>query len=136
CRPSLGGGGRADGEHCLNGQPPVRPSAGNEPWRIVRAGNSHDSPWPGMSHGESCELPARFRSYVIDYGRHTPERAGRTLGDGEWRELLYPSPSHWPACWIEQDRINYLSPHERGSFKFEGFGECCRVAASEAVVLA
>jgi hypothetical protein len=64
----------------------------------------------------------RFRSYTIEYGRRTPAAAGRRLGGGTWRELVYRDRSQWPASWIEQERIKHLSTDGRAWFKFEGFG--------------
>src|SRR5262249_27345928 len=103
---------------------------------IVLMGSRPFAQRTGMGDGESSESSTRFRSYVIDYGQHTPERAGRSLGDGDWRELLYPSRSHWPACWIEQERIKYLSQDEKVFFKFEGFGRYGRLSHQQASALA
>jgi hypothetical protein len=110
--------------------------AGVPPASIVLMGSRPFAERAGMGHGESCELSTRFRAYVIDYGRHTPQRAGRSLGDGDWRELLYPSRSHWPTCWIEQERIKYLSQDEKVFFKFEGFGRYGRLSQRQAEALA
>jgi hypothetical protein len=110
--------------------------SGVAPSRIVLMGSRPLAKRPGMDNGESCESSTCFRSYVIDYGRHTPQHAGRSLGDGAWRELLYPLQSHWPACWIEQERIKYLSQDDKMFFKFEGFGRYGGLAHQQASALA
>lgn len=96
---------------------------GSRPF-LSRSGRGHDDGW------------SRFRSYVIDYGKHVPQGAGRSLGDGAWRELLYPSPSQWPPCWIEQERIKHLSQDSQVFFKFEGFGRYGRLSRQHASALA
>lgn len=102
--------------------------------RIVLMGSR---PFPAHAAGpEATQEWGRFRSATIDYGAHTPAGAGRSLGDGAWRELLYPGPQHWPPCWIEQERIKHSSLDGNIFFKFEGFGRFGQAAREQACLLA
>jgi hypothetical protein len=90
-------------------------------------------PFPTHSAGAGqAEEWNRFQSCTIDYASHTPAGAGRSLGDGAWREVLYPSRSRWPACWMEQERIKHLSVDGKTLFKFEGFGRFGELAQEQA----
>ena len=100
---------------------------------IVLMGSRPFSQRAGM---DDCKAWDQFRTYTIDYGRHTPEGAGRSLGDGAWRELLYQSPSQWPACWVEQERIKHLSHDDSLFLKFEGFGRYGDLSRHQAASLA
>ncbi|HEX7288823.1 MAG TPA: hypothetical protein VF532_21750 [Candidatus Angelobacter sp.] len=77
----------------------------------------------------------RFRSHVIHYGCNVPAEAGRSLGGGCWRALLYASRSQWPASWHELERIKHLSQDGQSLFKFEGFGRFGRMARTQASLL-
>lgn len=102
--------------------------------RIVLMGSR---PFPLRTAGTGqAEEWKRFRSCTIDYASHTPAEAGRSLGDGAWREVLYPSRSLWPACWVEQERIKHLSIDGKTFFKFEGLGRFGDLAREQAAQLA
>jgi hypothetical protein len=102
--------------------------------RIILMGSR---PFPAHAAGaERSEQWNRFPSHTIAYAAHTPAGAGRSLSDGTWRELLYPAPSHWPACWIEQERIKHMSTDGKTFFKFEGFGRFGQLAREQATALA
>lgn len=101
--------------------------------RIVLMGSRPFSQRAGADDGEAWD---RFGTYTIDYGRHVPEGAGRSLGDGAWRELLYQSHSQWPACWVEQERIKHLSRDDSLFLKFEGFGRYGELSRRQAANLA
>lgn len=77
----------------------------------------------------------RFRRHTIDYASRRPSGAERCLGDGAWRQLLYRDPVEWPACWVEQERIKYLSTDARVLFKFEGLGRFGQLAREQAALL-
>jgi adenine/guanine phosphoribosyltransferase-like PRPP-binding protein len=78
---------------------------------------------------------SRFRSYVINYGCNVPAEAGRSLGGGCWRSLLYASRSQWPASWHELERIKHLSQDGKSLLKFEGFGRFGKLARDQAALL-
>lgn len=102
--------------------------------RIVLLGSR---PFPAHAAGAvQAQEWNRFRSCTIDYASHTPAEAGRSLGDGAWREVLYPGRSLWPACWIEQERIKHMSIDGRTFFKFEGFGRFGELAREQGRQLA
>ncbi len=102
--------------------------------RIVLMGSR---PFPVHAAGaRQAQKWNRFRSCTIDYASHTPAEAGRSLGDGAWREILYPNRSFWPACWVEQERIKHISGDGRTLFKFEGFGRFGQLAREQAAQLA
>jgi hypothetical protein len=102
--------------------------------RIVLMGSRS---FPARAAGvERSEQWNRFPSYTIAYAAHPPAGAGRSLSDGAWRELFYPAPSHWPTCWIEQERIKHMSADGKTFFKFEGFGRFGRLAREHAGTLA
>jgi hypothetical protein len=90
-------------------------------------------PFPTHSAGAARAAAwNRFRSCTIDYASHTPTGAGRSLGDGAWREVVYSRRSRWPACWKEQERIKHLSVDGKTLFKFEGFGRFGELAREQA----
>jgi hypothetical protein len=98
--------------------------------RVVLMGSR---PFPIHAAGaEQARRWARFRSWTIDYASHTPAEAGRNLGNGAWREVLYSSREHWPACWVEQERIKHMSFDGKTFFKFEGFGRFGELARRQA----
>jgi hypothetical protein len=101
--------------------------------RIFLMGSRPFSQRGGMDDGESW---SGFRTYTIDYSRHSPAGAGRNLSEGAWRELLYTSSRQWPACWVEQERIKHLSKDGRFFFKFEGFGRYGDRSRQQQVALA
>jgi hypothetical protein len=102
--------------------------------RIVLMGSR---PFPNHVAGaERAREWSRFRSCSIDYASHAPAGASRSLGDGAWREVLYPSRWHWPACWVEQERVKHASSDGRTFFKFEGFGRFGELAREQAEQLA
>jgi hypothetical protein len=78
----------------------------------------------------------RFRRYTIQYASHSPAGSAQCLSDGAWRNVLYPDPSHWPACWMEQERIKRLSTDHTTLFKFQGFGRFGDLVRRQAELLA
>jgi hypothetical protein len=102
--------------------------------RIVLMGSR---PFPYHAAGaERARDWQRFRSSTIDYASHKPAGAGPSLGDGAWREILYPRRHDWPACWVEQERIKYAAVDHKTLFKFEGFGRFGALARQHAEQLA
>jgi hypothetical protein len=101
--------------------------------RIVLLGSR---PFPAAAPEERAQEWTRFRSYIVDYGRHVPHDVGRSLGGGAWREVIYSDRSHWPACWTDQERIKHLSSDGKVFFKFEGFGRFGKLVRSQAEALA
>jgi hypothetical protein len=101
--------------------------------RIVLLGSR---PFPAAAPEERAQEWTRFRSYIVDYGRHVPHGVGRSLGGGAWREVIYSDRSHWPACWTDQERIKHLSSDGKVFFKFEGFGRFGKLARTQAKALA
>jgi hypothetical protein len=100
--------------------------------KVVLMG-SRPLPAHAAARGQA-EAWSRFQSCTIDYASHPPAEAGRSLGDGAWREVMYANRSCWPACWAEQERIKHLSVDGKTLFKFEGlgrFGELARQQAQE-----
>jgi hypothetical protein len=101
--------------------------------RIVLLGSR---PFPAAAPASRAQEWTRFRSYIVDYGRHVPHDAGRSLGGGAWREVIFSDRSHWPACWTDQERIKHLSSDGQIFFKFEGFGRFGKLARTQAEALA
>ena len=97
---------------------------GSRPFPLQAAGTMREREWK------------QFRSCTIEYASHPPSTACRNLGDGAWRELLYPSRSLWPACWVEQERVKHMSADGRSFFKFEGFGRFGELSREQALELA
>jgi hypothetical protein len=94
-------------------------------------------PFPAHLHGSEPEREwRRFQSYQIEYGRRVPHTAGRSLGGGAWRDLLFADRAHWPVCWICQERIKHLSADGKTFYKFEGFGRYGYRARQQAAALA
>jgi hypothetical protein len=96
---------------------------GSRPFTPRRASGAQSAGWD------------RFRLYTIAYASHAPAGAGRCLGDGAWRELLYHDAAEWPACWVEQERIKHLSADGQTFFKFEGFGRFGQLARKQTAIL-
>lgn len=93
---------------------------------------------PFPAHLDSSALHRewrRFRSYRIEYGRRVPRTAGRSLGNGAWRDFLFSDRAHWPACWTDQERIKHFSTDGKTFFKFEGFGRYGHRARQQAAAL-
>jgi hypothetical protein len=66
----------------------------------------------------------RFRWLPVSSGPRKPEEAKLFVGGGQWRPLLLPDVSTWPASWISLERLKYLGPDHghRRLFKFLGLG--------------
>src|SRR5215472_13402924 len=66
----------------------------------------------------------RFRWLPVSSEPRKPEEARRFVGDGQWRPLLLPDVSTWPASWTSLERLKYLGPDhgQRRLFKFLGLG--------------
>jgi len=86
-------------------------------------------------NGEPAEWN-RFRRYTIQYASHAPAGSTQCLSDGAWRRMVYSHPRHWPACWVEQERIKRLSADGTSLFKFEGFGRFGDLVRRQAELLA
>ena len=56
-------------------------------------------------------------------------------GGGEWRSLLFPSPSLWPPAWPQMERLKFLSSARRTLFKFEGMGPSGAEVRERALIL-
>jgi hypothetical protein len=93
-------------------------------------------PFPAAAPAAQAQEWTRFRSYIVEYARHTPRDAGRSLGGGAWREVIYSNQSQWPACWTDQERIKHLSSDGEIFFKFEGFGRFGKLVRTQAEALA
>jgi hypothetical protein len=82
--------------------------------------------------------PARWRSFRATFASsttHTPAGQGAYLGGGEWRPLFYPDESHWPASWIQMERLKFLSHDRRRLYKFHGLGRFGGTVAERARLL-
>jgi hypothetical protein len=44
------------------------------------------------------------------------------VGAGEWRRKLLPEDATWPVCWLQMERVKFLSPDGTRLYKFEGLG--------------
>ena len=66
----------------------------------------------------------RFRWLPVSSEPRKPEEARRFVGAGQWRPLLLPDVSTWPASWTSLERLKYLGPDhgQRRLFKFLGLG--------------
>src|SRR5215472_4153622 len=66
----------------------------------------------------------RFRWLPVSSEPRKPEEARRFVGAGQWRPLLLPDVSTWPASWVSLERLKYLGPDhgQRRLFKFLGLG--------------
>lgn len=58
------------------------------------------------------------------------------IGGGNWREVLWPGPWNWPACWPQMERLKFLSPDRKFIHKFEGFGRFGEEVLARAEALA
>lgn len=85
---------------------------------------------------DSIKLNAQWRTFTIAYGRRGPADAKTCIGNGYWRQHLYPELSHWPACWTEMERAKHLSADGKCFLKFEGFGRYGERARQQATILA
>lgn len=102
--------------------------------RIVLMGSR---PFPTRSNDDvEARERNRFRRYTIQYASYAPAGSAECLSDGAWRKYLYPDPCHWPACWLEQERIKRLSADGLSLFKFEGFGRFGHLMRQQAETLA
>jgi hypothetical protein len=54
------------------------------------------------------------------------------LGSGEWRREFLQPGRDWPACWLQTERLKFLSPDRKRLFKFEGFGRMGAVVRERA----
>lgn len=71
------------------------------------------------------ERAKQFRWVAVEGAPRKPEGADLYIGGGEWRKLLLPQETVWPASWINFERSKFLSPAdspEQRLFKFLGFG--------------
>jgi hypothetical protein len=100
--------------------------------RVVLLGSR---PFPPHAPAAQVGEWRQFRSHLVDYGAHAPRGAGRGLGGGAWREVIYVDPSDWPASWTDQERIKHLSADGMIFFKFEGFGRFGKLARTQAEAL-
>jgi hypothetical protein len=66
----------------------------------------------------------RFHWLPVSSEPRKPEGAKLFVGGGQWRSLLLPDGSAWPASWISLERLKYLGPShgQRRLFKFLGLG--------------
>jgi hypothetical protein len=85
---------------------------------------------------DSIQRNAQWRTFNIAYGRRGPADAKTCIGNGYWRQHLYPELSHWPACWTEMERAKHLSADGECFLKFEGFGRYGERARQQATILA
>lgn len=93
-------------------------------------------PIDGRLDVHGCGDLKNYAAFVVGYGRRIPAEADRQAGRGLWRERLYNSPSEWPACWTDMERIKHVSVDGTALFKFEGFGRFGALAREQAQVLA
>lgn len=64
------------------------------------------------------------------------DRLGETWGGGRWRKELFDSESHWPASWLEMERLKFPAPEGSYLLKFDGFGRFGRQVRDRAAHLA
>jgi hypothetical protein len=79
---------------------------------------------------------ARFRFLWPDPSVYKRFSDHTYIGGGNWRGVLLPDLSRWPACWPQMERLKFLSPDRKCIFKFEGFGRFGEEVLSRADVLA
>jgi len=66
----------------------------------------------------------RFRWLPVSSEPRKPGEAELFVGAGQWRPLLLPDVSAWPASWVSLERLKYLGPDhgQKRLFKFLGLG--------------
>jgi hypothetical protein len=57
-------------------------------------------------------------------------------GGGDWRRLFLPQEEFWPECWVQMERLKFVSPDLRRLYKFEGMGPIGAEARERAFQLA
>jgi hypothetical protein len=81
----------------------------------------------------------QFRWVAVPATERKPEGADFYIGGGDWRKVLLPKASAWPASWISFERVKYLSAPEWSEprlFKFLGLGHYADEALHREQVLA
>ncbi len=63
-----------------------------------------------------------FKTMVVQSGTQIPAEAWDFFGAGGWRERCFSHPSEWPASWVQNERLKYLSKDGRMIFRFDGLG--------------
>jgi hypothetical protein len=63
-----------------------------------------------------------FKTLVVQTGTRIPSEARDFFGAGMWRGRCFPNPSEWPASWVQNERLKYLSEDGRMMFRFDGLG--------------
>jgi len=83
---------------------------------------SHEPDVDSLCAPRAAERWRRYRSIAAGLTRRLPGDAGRYVGGGEWRNLLIPQGSPWPAVWPQMESLKFLSRDGRGFIKFQGHG--------------
>jgi hypothetical protein len=70
----------------------------------------------------AAERWQRFRTVQVKAGSHIPAGAEIFFGGGRWREFCFSSKEEWPACWLQMERLKFLTSDQRKLFRFDGLG--------------
>lgn len=89
--------------------------------RVLLIGSREPDPAALCAH-DAANRWKRFRFLTATQSNGTRFSDHHYLGGGEWRRILLGEDSAWPACWLQMERLKFLSPDGRHFFKFEGLG--------------
>jgi hypothetical protein len=74
-----------------------------------------------LAHDAATRWKA-FKTIVVQSGSQIPPEAGTFFEAGAWRKQCFPNSSEWPASWLQNERLKYLSKDCRRMFRFDGLG--------------
>ncbi len=108
--------------------------AGVERERITFLGSRYTDP-DTLAAADGAARWRAFRSLVTAPTPRTPADRGAYLGSGDWRHMWLGDEPQWPACWVQMERLKFLSRDGRRLYKFDGLGRFGQAVAERARLL-
>jgi hypothetical protein len=98
---------------------------------------SHEPNVNALCAPRAAERWQRYRCLATGLTRRLPAGADHYIGGGEWRNVILPQGSSWPATWPQIERLKFLTADGKMLFKFEGHGSYGeRVRQTEEILFA
>jgi hypothetical protein len=94
--------------------------AGVDQKRIILIG-SREPDATALCASAAAARWSKFKFMAVT-DKHPRFQHSSYIGGGDWRRVLMPSDSEWPACWPQMERLKFLSKDRKVLYKFDGLG--------------